>query len=478
MQRRPVKLSAGRSDSGKTLVLFALVFPVLLGTLGLAIDCGLLMATQREAQNAADAAAMAAAMADLAKHGVPGDVATTIVNSYNGLSNATLAAFNHPPAVGPHAGNDRYYEVIVKYPVSTLFMPILGSRGSQMVQARAVSGFESVPAGASITLLDPAAAPGLNVLDSASLVMSGRLVVNSMASPAASVSGGQVEAADGRFVGSSIAGSFQAYPGTRGRLALGSAPASDPLIRLPVPATTPSAAVNTATPTGTAWNPQSLGSPSIQDGQASGLVDPNYIDASGTIQLYPGVYESITVSGGALNFNPGVYVLRPSSHPRLALDLSGGTVTGSGVMFYNTGGDFVPATGYPDSGDPNLYNGGPAGTGTPSSSPDFQGNFAGIRLDSSASAEITLSALDGTGGPFRGMLIYQRRPNAQAITIVGGNLSLSGTIYAPWAPLVLEGGGNHQAQLIAGSMQLSGNDTLTLSYSSLAGASNEVFLVE
>jgi hypothetical protein len=357
-------------------------------------------------------------------------------------------------------------------------MSAVGAPGSQSVQARAVAGYESVSAGAGIVLLDPTAEPGLSVQDQASLVVAGRIVINALASPAAFVAGGSVQAADYRVAGPAASGSFQPYPGTSGRLALNSPPAPDPLFNIPVPATTASAASNTATPLGIAWNPQPLGSPWVQDGQVSGLLDPNYIDATGMVQLFPGVYQSITVGGGTLNFNPGVYVLSPSTSPPLALDITGGTITGSGVLFYNTGGDYIPATGYPDSSDSKLFSPGPAGTGVPSASPGFQGNFAGIRIDSSRSGPITLAPLDAAGDPFRGMLVYQRRPNMQAMTIVGGNLSLSGTIYAPWAPVVLAGGGSYQAQFIAGSMQLAGSGTVTLNYASPAGSANEVFLVE
>jgi hypothetical protein len=478
MDRRKVILSMVRRRWGKTLVMFALVLPVLLGIVGLVIDCGLLMAAQREVQNAADAAAMAAAMADLGRQGVPKVVATTMVIADNGLARATLLAFHHPPATGAHTGDDRYYEIVVGYPVTTLFMSSLGAHWSPSVQARAVAGYESVPAGAAIALLDPTASPGLSVQDQASLVVNGRIIVNSLASPAAVVAGGSVEAADYRIVGASTSGSFQTYPGSPGRLALGSPPAPDPLINLPVPASNPSAANNTAAPLGSAWSSQTLGSPSVQDGQASGLLDPNYVDDGGTVQLFPGVYQSITVSGGTVNFNPGVYILSPSDQPPLALDITGGTVTGSGVLFYNTGGNFVPATGYPDAGDPELYNPGPGGTGAPPSTADFQGDFAGIRIDSSQGAHITLSPLSTTGDPFRGMLLYQRRANRQAITIVGGNLALSGTIYAPWAPVAIAGGGNYPTQFIAGSLQVSGNNTITLDYASSAGTANEVFLVE
>jgi hypothetical protein len=477
MQRHQLHQNARRSDSGKTLVMFALVLPVLLGIVGLVVDCGLLMATQREVQNAADAAAMAAAMADLMRQGVPREVATTIVATYNGLSSATLSVFNHPPAAGPHAGNSRYYEVVVTYPVSTLFMSALGVQGDQSVRARAVAGIEPVPAGAAIALLDPTAAPGLSVQAGAGLVVDGRIVVNSPASPAATATG-QVEAADYRIAGPSVQGTFQPYPASRGQLALDSPPAPDPLVNLPVPASTASAANNTATPLGSAWNTRPLGSPLVQQGQSSGLVDPNYVDGNGTVQLFPGVYQSITVSGGTLNLNPGVYVLSPSGSPLYTLDVTGGIVTGSGVLFYNTGADFVPLSGYPDSGDAELYNPGPAGTGAPSSSADFQGNFAGIRLDTSGNAQISLSALLAPGDPYNGMLIYQRRSNMQPLTVAGGNLTLSGTIYAAWAPLSMSGGGSHPAQFIIGSMQITGNDTITLSYASLAGTANEVFLVE
>ena len=76
------------------------------------------------------------------------------------------------------------------------------------------------------------------------------------------------------------------------------------------------------------------------------------------------------------------------------------------------------------------------------------------------------------------MLIYQRRANTQAIEITGGNLTLSGTIYALWAPLEYSGGGTYQAQFIVGSMRLSGRDALTLSNSGSFGKANQVFLVE
>ena len=164
-----------------------------------------------------------------------------------------------------------------------------------------------------------------------------------------------------------------------------------------------------------------------------------------------------------MNLNPGVYILSPSNNPPYVLDVTGGTVTGAGVMFYNTGGSFVASTGSPDYGDAGLYATGPSGTNAPPSDEGFQADFAGIRLDGSTNANITLSALSDSGDPFSGMLIYQRRANMQAIEITGGNLSLSGTIYACGRRWSFREGGPIRPSSLSGSMQLSGSDTLTLS---------------
>src|SRR5947209_4723036 len=92
---------------GKTLLVFMVLSPVLVGWVGLVIDGGLLMAGQRQAQNAADAAATAGAMDKL--RGSSNATALATANNfltYNGLSNAPAlvsgTSFNIPPQQGPH----------------------------------------------------------------------------------------------------------------------------------------------------------------------------------------------------------------------------------------------------------------------------------------------------------------------------------------------------------------------------------------
>src|SRR4051812_44270169 len=96
-----------RRRSGKVLVMFALMLPVLLGMVGLAIDCGLLITAHREAQNAADAAAMAAAMAKLTDASADYQAAANAFAPYYGLSSIPVT---NPPGSGPHSGSNRYFE--------------------------------------------------------------------------------------------------------------------------------------------------------------------------------------------------------------------------------------------------------------------------------------------------------------------------------------------------------------------------------
>jgi len=164
-----MRLSActpGRTDcqsvlqrrSAKTLVLFVMTAPVLLGMMGMVVDGGLLMVAYRQTQNVADAAAMGAAL-DKFK-GATDDVALATAQSLvtnNGLS-ATLTlnggasnALNIPPkdpgnTGSPFKNSGNYVEVMVTQNVNTLFIQVLGINGTQQVTARAVAGYEPVGA--------------------------------------------------------------------------------------------------------------------------------------------------------------------------------------------------------------------------------------------------------------------------------------------------------------------------------------------
>jgi Flp pilus assembly protein TadG len=130
---------------------------------GLTVDCGLLQTARRQVQNAADAGAGAAAMELYRGNTLKGatTVATTFIQTYNGLNDKAVTITVQTPKSGNYIGNNNYVEVIVTAPVTVYLMPILGAAPTQTVAARAVAGFEPLPTNEGVILFDPAANPGL-----------------------------------------------------------------------------------------------------------------------------------------------------------------------------------------------------------------------------------------------------------------------------------------------------------------------------
>ncbi len=448
-------LSRRRWRRGAVLVLTALLLPVLLGVTGLVIDAGLLMVASRKAQNAADAAAMAAAFDLLLGRPLATARATalTYVRTHNRLASATVTV-NSPPSRGPYQGNAGYVEVIVQAPVSTVFIQVLGVNREQSVRRLAVAGLRPMNAVPGVIALDPAARPGISVGGNGSLAVKGNITVNSdgggLDETGGSINNGNsgnamtvsnnasVRATDIRVVGGVNAPSnfHQFDPTVPGSpLRTGSLPVPDPFLYLPPPTI------------GTGANP---------------TVHPAVsVSGNATVTLTPGIYPSISISSGTVVFQPGIYIIRGGD-----LKITEQNVTAYGVMFYVTGSDYDVSTGLPDSGD--AY-----------ATPPAAGNAS--FGDVSINAGLRFSGLNNPSSPFNGMLFYQRRLNTKAFSIQGNSSSgnLAGTIYAKWAPMNISGQGTYSAQLIVRNMALSGNGTVAIDHSNqVLGRSNQIALVE
>src|SRR5262249_34844841 len=102
-----------------------------------------------------------------------------------------------------------------------------------------------------------------------------------------------------------------------------------------------------------------------------------------TATLNPGIYGDIKITGGTVTFNSGIYVLS-SSNKNNGLTINGGTVTGSGVMFYATG-----ATG----NGSGKYD--PTKSYSPVSNPPADSNNA---VTSSSSSGSNLASFSVNGG--------------------------------------------------------------------------------
>lgn len=492
---------------GKTLVLFVLLLPALLGMTGLVVDGGVLLAASRQAQNAADAAALAAALQKF--KGAPDATALAAANSFlsnNGLSGVSLTlnagssnALNIPPqdptsTGSPYKGTSNYVEVLITKPVTTLFIQVLGVNKSQSVTARAVAGFEPVGNGEGAIVLDPNASPGISINNSnARLVVKGTLVVNSQGQgkdqygntvgtkppnqPAITTNGNvltpaPIVAQDVQVVGGvdnldniraydaafSANGYYYDTSNIDRPLFAGVPIAPDPLGSLATPTT--STGVNSTTGSyvlnGTTFNATFLSPASVSVGNGD------------TATFSPGIYTNINVTGGTVTFNSGIYVLLGSNNG--GLTVNGGTVNtvaNGGVMFYNTGSNYNPSTGAPDSSDGNSSVGNTSGV-----------KFGSISVNGGT---VNLSPLSDATSPFNGMLFYQRRWNTQTLRVGGNsnNVNLTGTVYAKWANFQLAGQGKYNAQFLVGSMAISGNATVTINANGKEfGKANLVFLVE
>ncbi len=443
---------------GQTLVMFALLLPLLLGMVGLAIDGGLLLSTYRQVQNAADSAATAAAM-DLINNLSIATAQTTgakYVQTYNNMSGATVT-INIPPLSGPHAGagNTSYAEAIISYPYKTSFIQLLGVNKNQTVTARAVAGYYSAAAEGIVALLQTptnGVPAGISVTGGVVLKVNGTINDDSTnSSTALSVNNGANVYATGVLVsgGASIAAGSNVsnYPSGGGTSPLTQNTGvdyPDPFVNMPVP-TTSNGVVNTnyGTLSGSGTN-QTLSS----SASPTAVTVNNGHSAS----LYPGIYQSINIAGGStVTFQPGIYVLAGGG-----LNISNGaTISGTGVMFYNTA---------------STYN---ATTGADGSNPTFGS------LTFQGGTTFSLGGITTSSSAFNGMLVFQDRSNTQTVTLNNGStVPVTGAFYAPTANLNISGGGTFDAPFIVGSLTASNGSTITVSPTSTPASGNLVFLVE
>ena len=133
------------NQRGSIAIAFAILLPVLIGFIGLAIDVGYLYYVKLQMQTAADAGAISGALQ--VQQGFPGSVSTNAINDValngfvSGQSSVNVTVFNGPSS-GPHASDPNFVEVLVKKEVPVFFIPILYNKPFT-INTRAVAGFSS-----------------------------------------------------------------------------------------------------------------------------------------------------------------------------------------------------------------------------------------------------------------------------------------------------------------------------------------------
>lgn len=138
-----------KSERGQALIIFALAAIGIFGIVGLAIDGSAKFSDRRHAQNAADTAALAAALAKAnaldaglsnspaecpPTSGLPSDVCAAVItaalnlaneNGYDNSSSKQVDVYS-PPISGYYTGNASYVQVIIDSDVNTTFSRVVG----------------------------------------------------------------------------------------------------------------------------------------------------------------------------------------------------------------------------------------------------------------------------------------------------------------------------------------------------------------
>ena len=400
---------------GAVMVWLVLCLGVIITIVALGTDGGRMMEERRRAQAAADAAALAAA-GDLYQNyqgnqgGDPSGSAAQAAQASaasNGYA-ASAVTVNIPPQSGSFAGKAGYVEVVIQSHLQGSFSAAFGS-GDLAVRARAVA--RGMPQQIGLMALQPSGAGTLTVSGSANVQLAGGAVVNSTNAAAVTISGSATVSASAIAVAGGYSGTSLSTP-----VYTGVEPSPDPLRTFPQP--------NPADPT-------------VQSTSALAIT-------SGPVLLQPGVYQGgINISGnGSVQLAPGVYIMQGGG-----FQVSGtGSVSGTGVMIFNTGG----------------ASAGPIG---------FSGNG-------------TVNLTAPTDGVYRGVSIFQDRSLSLAVTLTGNaTTQISGTVYAAGAAVVISGNGTSTTNTlggayVAGTVQISGSSSFKVDLGNTRPEVPDVRLVE
>jgi len=432
-----------RRRKGTVVVAVGACLIALLSILALSLDGGLLLDKRRQAQGAADAAALAAAselfkayftngaLDDGPLAGKTGPMAGDIrkfakdvakANGFeDGIDGVTVEVYI-PPISGLFVGQRGHAEVKISTVEHRYFSRVFGPSDDIPISARAVARGKRSTVNNGIIVLDPDDKGSFSTGGGGTVSVAGTaaVLVNSANSEAMIANGGgTVSSQAGYDVTGTPGWSTPGGGSFGGAINSGVDPTPDPLRTIPEP------------------DPATMTVRSTKKLTHS---------SASTITLNPGVYiGGISVSGkGNVILNPGIYYMKGG------FSFSGqGSITGNGVVIYN----------------------------------DPQSNSDAIDL--SGQGAITLTP--PTSGPYQGITLFQKREGTIQPTVgVTGNgtapLYMTGTFYAPSAQLKVTGNGTQDtigSQYISNTLILGGNGTFKVDWNpAVVPGVRQVWLVE
>jgi putative Flp pilus-assembly TadE/G-like protein len=392
----------GGSERGSVAITVALCMTVLLGFAALVVDVGLNWATRTSAQTAADAAALAGASRLLVDGPAAAvlEVQSLLADNVDGLTGVagwaddgvdtngeivcwTLPAGPPGPGAGCPDGSNALQVITPPIQVNYAFAPVLG-KASNSIKALAAAGVgPAAPNNCVLCLLDTGGPSRLAALGPGAITATGGGIVVNSDHPRALVSvGGDIIADQIRVVGG-----FDDGPGGGDLLPppeAGGPPAIDPLGDLPTP--------------------DQLASPPV-------IRSNTPLTFSTDTTLQPGIYSSVTVTGGTLTLNEGVYVFRATAG--LTIQNNARVVSsGDGVTIY------LACSSYP----------------APCS-----GSGSRFRVEDSG----RFLATPPTSGEYAGLSIFADRGNTRFMRLQSSqDLNLAGALYGASMAVRIEDSGD------------------------------------
>lgn len=490
MSRAQIRAIRGTSDErdgqrGQALVLFALLLVVILGGAGLLVDGGMAWANRRQAQAAADLAALAAAKA-IADAGfqcnaaglAAAQSAAASVATFNGFTNVSV---EYPATSGSHTGCS-FVRVTVSRSMATTFSRVVGQNTWTPQASATASAIRTQGAAAAnctfCSLNSTSANHTLLVQLGSTLIVDGDIYVNSGNGRNSNDPNSAVKLKDwyvngdafdifgtgGRITAQhiSVVGGWETHDNGIAQASAANCPANqrpDPLAYGPLGITSNVCILQAALPDPLGNYP----APNYADSPIQRTSQLHY-GGSTVATIQPGIYiGGLKFDGNAVvTMAPGVYYLAGGSG---FLVQQNATVIGTGVMIYS----------------------GPA--------PNKTANAGPVTIDTTG--VVTLSP--PTSGPWAGMTIFVERASNDDITIKPNNTAqcattaaagqpqgciggISGTIYGANkdTTAIIKAAGTANLQVITGKLLVQNGATARFTFNPIgfAGGSTLIQLSE
>jgi Flp pilus assembly protein TadG len=474
------------TERGQALILIAFAIIGLAAIVGLAIDGATVFSDQRHAQNAADTAAMAAALAKvdtLAAAETDGSISTTPAvcasnamsgasdvcvelvleglgraddNGYDNFTNNTVSIYS-PPVDGYYEDNDDYIQVFITSTVNTTFMKVIGrNQFTHTVQAVAFAkpGF-NLADGAMFISYDPnptcPSGPGNG---GGSFDVTGSSILN--------LSGG------GIFINSSIACGYNAP--------------NCPQINISGGGGVTSVAVSPLDNINQKGLPSCANTPLPESFNADPVIIPDEV-------YWPPVPPECSMSGYPTPTKLGEIPASPKNieewliYPGYYEDFPQALLVANKSHIYMKSGVYCIDVNGPGSDralswstvDAAMLNGStdPAKNKYSSYNPDGVTLYIrdGDRFTINDASPTYLDASSNPSSDYQGYLIILegKRSSIEDCNITGGaEIDINGMIFAPYCDVTINGGSQptaqFNAQVVGWDITISGNTTINFSY--------------